>query len=114
MLRAVEQLVLLTLGKLILLLVTQGNKAVGFAPTFWLIPELTLLIGIGARRELPAGALQFRQQARGFARYHDERGPPFLIGLYSLPTIKPSIRPGEDLYDARREGAEKRSEERRG
>jgi hypothetical protein len=105
-LRAVEQLVLLGLGKRILLLVAQGNKAVGLAPTFWLIAELTLLIGIGARRGLPTGALQFRQQARGFSRHHDERGPPFLLGLYSLPTIKPSIRPGEDLYDALRESGE--------
>src|SRR6266581_9109346 len=84
---------------------TQCNKAVGLAPTFWLIAELTLLVGIGARRGLPAGALQLRQQTRRFARHDDERCLPFLIGLDCLPTIETSICPGEDLYDARRESA---------
>src|ERR1019366_167431 len=106
-LRAVEQLVLLALEReRVLLLVAQGNKTVGLTPTFGLIAELTLLIGIGARRGLPAGALQFRQQTRGFARHDDERCLPFLIGLHCLPTIETSIRPGEDLYDALRESGE--------
>ncbi len=60
---------------------------------------------IGARRGLPAGALQLRQQTRRFARHDDERCLPFLIGLDCLPTIETSICPGEDLYDARRESA---------
>jgi hypothetical protein len=41
--RIVEQLILLTLFlALILLLVAQGDKAIGLGPAFGLIPELTL------------------------------------------------------------------------
>ncbi len=48
-LRAVEQLVLLAFGpERVLLLVAQGDKAVGLAPTFRLIAELALLVGIRA------------------------------------------------------------------
>src|SRR6266568_1581246 len=85
---------------------TQCNKAIGLAPTFRLVAELTLLVGVGARRGLPAGALQLRQQTRRFARHHDERCLSFLVGVDCLPAIETSIRSGEDVYDARRESGE--------
>src|SRR6516164_9013605 len=55
----VKQLILLALGwDLVLLLIAQGDKAVGLAPAFRLIAELALLVGIGVGRGLPVGGLQ--------------------------------------------------------
>src|ERR1700758_2211606 len=61
-LRAVEQLVLLARGGgLLLLWITQGNKTAGLFPAFRVIPELALLVGVGAGRRPPMCALQLRQ-----------------------------------------------------
>src|SRR5216683_3984730 len=58
-LRAVEQMVLLALGGgLFLLMVAQGNKTAGLSPAFRVIPELALLVGVGAGRRPPTCALQ--------------------------------------------------------
>ena len=49
-LRSVEELILLALFRVLLLLIAQSDKAVRLAPTFRLIPEFALLIGVrGAR-----------------------------------------------------------------
>src|SRR5258708_38589450 len=66
-LRAVEQLVLLALGGgLFLLMVAQANKTAGLFPAFGLIPELTLLVGIGAGRRSPA--CEFWYQPEGWEK----------------------------------------------
>src|SRR6266478_2955766 len=58
-LRGVEELILLALLRVLLLLVlvAQGDKAVGLAPTLRLIAEFALLIGVGLGRRLPVGGL---------------------------------------------------------
>src|SRR5258707_13969430 len=102
-LRGVEELILLALGRallLLLLLVAQGDEAVGLAPTLRLIAEFALLIGVSLGRGLPFGGLQLFQQTRGLARYQDESHLGFLVGFDRLPTIETGIGTGEDLLDA--------------
>src|SRR5207253_9886920 len=60
-LRGLEQLVLLGLFLLFrfwFLLIAQGDEAIRAAPPLRPIAELTLLVGIGARRPLPVGPFQ--------------------------------------------------------
>ena len=55
----VGQLVLLGLVRLFgpLLLVAQRHEPVGFAPSLWLIEELTFLVGVGEPGPFPIGPL---------------------------------------------------------
>jgi hypothetical protein len=73
--RRIEQLVLLgflRLAGLRLLLIPQRQEAVSFAPALWLVEKLALAVGVGARRRLPGGGLQFVHQACRLARHHNE------------------------------------------
>src|ERR1035437_2238868 len=106
-LRSVEQLILLVLLRLLVVLpVTDGDKAVGFAPTFRLVPECALRVGVGLRRGPPSGGLQPLHQSRGLARHHDEFCFGFLVGLHRFPAIEPGIRPREDAPNTTRQGRE--------
>src|SRR5437870_317740 len=70
-----EQLILHDLLRFLLIgviLVTQGNESISLAPSFRLVPKLTLGLGIGMRRRFPVGSDQFFQQTRSLARYHDK------------------------------------------
>src|ERR1700694_1466730 len=82
----VEELILLALLRVLLLLVlvAQGDKAVGLGPTLWLITKFALLIGVGLGRGLPVGGLQSFQQTRGLAGHDDEVRLGFFVGLDGL------------------------------
>ena len=101
-LRGFEELILLTLLRVLLLLVlvAQGDKAVSLAPTFRLIAEFALLIGVGLGRALPVGGLQSFQQTRGLAGHDDEVRLGLLVGLDGFPTIEAGIGPRENGLDA--------------
>src|SRR5208337_3148446 len=111
-LRGVEELILLALGRalLLLLLVAQGDNAVGLAPTLRVIAEFALLLGVGLGRGLPVGGLQLFQQTRGLAGHDDEVRLGFLVGLHGLPTIETGIGPGENLLDTLGQGRDHTAE----
>jgi len=85
-------------------MVTQGDKAVGFAPAFRLVPEFALLVGIGFERWFPVGRLQLLHKSRGLARNHDKFCFGFLVGLDGVPAIEPEIGSRVDVPDATGQG----------
>src|SRR5262249_46525587 len=91
---------LLAFGLALLLLIAQGNKAVGLTPVLGLIPELALLVGIGLGRGLPVRLLQLLQQRSGLARHEDEASLSFLIRCHGIPAVEASIGTSENLAHA--------------
>jgi hypothetical protein len=97
--RSVEELILLALFR-VLFLIAQSDKAVRLAPTFRLIPEFALFIGVRVARGLPVSGLQLFQQTCRLARHDDEVRLGFFVGLHRLPTIESGIGPREDGLNA--------------
>jgi hypothetical protein len=92
--RRVEQLILLGLlrhCRFLLLLLAQGDEAVGLPPAFRLISELALAVGIGFGRTRPLGGFQFIDQTRGLARRDNELHACLFVGLDRFGAVKTGI-----------------------